>query len=98
MLAIFGVVGAAFAAFMFIDTDDGATTEAEVASAPETPDVPNASLDEMLAPTDEDTVIFSGSGDDTVVTGAGKDHLEGEDGNDHLIAGTGDDVLEKTSA
>ena len=49
MLAIFGVVGAAFAAFMFIDTDDEATTEAEVASAPETPDVPNVSLDEMLA-------------------------------------------------
>lgn len=95
MLAILGLVGAAVAAFMFIDTsEDEETSATQSDSEGSVPAVKVTPLVEMLPPSDADTVIFSGDADDTVVTGAGNDHLDGEDGDDRLVSGAGNDTLE----
>ena len=99
MLAIFGMMGAAVAAFMFVDTNDAAKSEdgqngtGDEDPKPD-PGVELIPLTEVTASSDEDTIVFSGNGDDVVQTGAGNDYLAGEDGDDRLISGGGHDTLE----
>lgn len=86
----------AMTAFFLVDTDEDEAeiTQGDALRDDDDPSVDIMPLEDLIDPSDEDTVIFSGDADDVVRTGAGDDHLDGEDGNDRLISGDGDDTLE----
>ncbi|MCO4848484.1 MAG: calcium-binding protein [Yoonia sp.] len=106
MLAILGLLSVALSAVMLTGADfgfgddakgdDGASTSTDTDKEPEIVSL-DAILDDSAQgvsdQSGDDTIIFSGNGDDAVVTGDGDDLIDAEDGNDTVDGGNGDDEL-----